>query len=64
MMTCMEHITSMLWSHLCGYSDAYILMSGNITIVEVEACGRNDDLEVVFKNCAPFTDCISKIGNT
>ena len=24
----------------------------------------NNDKEVVFKNCAPFTDCISEINNT
>ena len=25
---------------------------------------NNADKEVVFKNCAPFTDCISEINNT
>ena len=24
----------------------------------------NNDKEVVFKNCAPFTDCINKMNNT
>ena len=24
----------------------------------------NNDKKVVFKNCAPFTDCISEINNT
>ena len=28
------------------------------------AGGRNNNIEVVFKNCAPFTDCISEIRNT
>ena len=48
--------------------DAYILVSGAITIA-----GGGDDAaakqpnernkEVIFKNCKPFTDCISKINN-
>ena len=25
---------------------------------------NNNDNDVVFKNCAPFTDCISEINNT
>ena len=44
------------------YSDAYILVEGTISI-EVTAGGNpnNDDKEVMFKNCVPFTDCISEI---
>ena len=61
--------TTMLKSSLCDYSDAYILVKGKITIT-----GRGDDAEarqadernkgVAFKNCAPFTNCISEINNT
>ena len=25
---------------------------------------KNANKEVIFKNCAPFTDCMSKINNT
>ena len=25
---------------------------------------KNTNKEVIFKNCAPFTDCMSKINNT
>ena len=25
---------------------------------------NNTDKKVIFKNCAPFTDCISKVNNT
>ena len=50
--------TSMLKSSLCDYSDAYILVKGKITIT-----GAGDD-GVVFKNCAPFTNCTSEINNT
>ena len=52
--------TSMLKSGLCDYSDAYILVSGTITVVESAAGGGNNRIEVVFKNRAPFTDYISK----
>ena len=57
----------MLRSSLCDYSDAYILVKETITIAPVPppaANPNNNDKEVVFKNFAPFTDCISKINNT
>ena len=34
-----------------------------VTVAEVAAGGGNKNLQVVFKNCAPFTNCISKINN-
>ena len=59
----------MLKSSLCGYSDAYILASGTVTIGGEGADDKAKLLHeknkgVIFKNCAPFTDCISKINNT
>ena len=57
----------MLRSSLCGYSDAYILVKGNISVNNTAGAGadaNNTDKKVIFKNCAPFTDCISKINNT
>ena len=57
---------SMLRSSLCDYSDAYIFVKGTITIAPAPAQAANPDnnnREVVFKNCAPFTDCISEINN-
>ena len=58
----------MIRSELCDYSDAYILFSGTITTT-----GAGDDNNskrtgkrkkgVIFKNCAPFTNCISSINN-
>ena len=59
--------TAMLRSSLCDYSDAYILVKGNITVNNTAADGADanyDNKKVIFKNCAPFTDCISKINNT
>ena len=50
-------------SSLCHYSDAYILVSGTITVEESAANGGNNNVQVVFKNCAPFTDSMSKINN-
>ena len=31
-------------------------MSGTILVEELQAGGANNNIEVVFKNCAPFTD--------
>ena len=59
--------TSMLRSNLCDYSDAYVLVKGNIAVNNTAADGaitNNTNKKVIFKNCAPFTKCISKINNT
>ena len=59
--------TTMLKSSLCDYSDAYILVKGTITVnntVAADADANNTDKKVIFKNCAPFTNYISKINNT
>ena len=56
--------TSLLRSSLCNYSDAYILVSGTITFAVLGASRGNNDIQLVFKNCAPFTNFISQINNT
>ena len=61
--------TTMLRSSLCDYADAYILVKGTITITgagDDDAAKRLDERNkgVIFKNCAPFTKCISRINNT
>ena len=56
--------TSMLKSSLCDYNDAYILVSGTITVAALAAGGENNNVRVIFKNCASFTDSINKINNT
>ena len=76
--------TSMLRSDLCDFSDAYIVVKGNITVtkktftaddidapnntaanVTAASTANNNafgDKKLVFKNNAPFINCISKIN--
>ena len=59
--------TTMLKSSLCDYSDAYILFKGTISANNTAAAGaaaNNTNKKVIFKNCVPFTNCISEINNT
>ena len=44
-------------SSLCDYSDAYILVTGDIA-----ATGGNENTKVAFKNCAPFRRCVTHIN--
>ena len=50
--------TETIKSSLCDYSDAFILVTGNITV----AAGNNTD--VAFENCAPFSTCTTNINDT
>ena len=53
----------MLSSSLCDYSDAYIIVKGNIAVNNTDAAdaaANNTYKKVILKNCAPFTNCISK----
>ena len=59
--------TTIVKSSLCDYSGAYILVKGTIAIpntavADVDASNANE--KVIFKNCAPFINCISEINNT
>ena len=54
----------MLRARLCDDSDACILVSRTLTVTEAVPGIWNNNIQVVFKNCAPFTDCISEIDNT
>ena len=58
----------MIRSDLCDYSDAYIFVRGT----KARAGAGDDDNAkridernkgVIFKNCAPFANCISSINN-
>ena len=56
----------MLRSSLCDYSNAYIIVKGNITVNNTAADGaaaNNTNKKVTFNNCAPFINYISKINN-
>ena len=51
----------------CDYNDVYIHASGAISLGDISTVGaaaNNTIKEVIFKECAPFTDCINKIYNT
>ena len=50
--------TKVIKPNLCDYSDAYILVTGDIT-----ATGGNENTKVTFKNCAPFTKCVTQIND-
>ena len=53
----------MLRSSLCDDTDAYILVKGTITVASATvAAPSNANKKVIFENCAPFTNCISKIN--
>ena len=57
----------MLKSSLFDYNDAYLLDKENITVNNIAAEGvaaNNTNEKVIFKNCAPFANCISEIKNT
>ena len=60
--------TTMLRSSLCDYTEAYILVKGTITMTRAgdDASARRSDERnkvVIFKNCAPFIKCISRIND-
>ena len=57
----------MLKSSLFDYSHAYILVKQTITVnntAAADADANNTNEKVIFKNYAPFTNCISEINNT
>ena len=50
--------TKVVKSNLCDYSDAYILVTGDIT-----AENGNANTRIAFKNCAPFRRCVTHIND-
>ena len=56
--TTIKFETKVIKSNLCDHSDTYILLTGNIT-----ATGGNANTSVAFKNCAPFTRCVTHIND-
>ena len=49
--------TGTIKSSLCDYSDAFSLVTGNITVTV------NNDTNVEFKNCLPFSTCKTVIND-
>ena len=52
-------LTNSLESSLCDYSDAYILVTGNIAVVAAD-----NNTKVAFKNCFLFRKCRIEINET
>ena len=50
--------TKVIKPNLCDYSDAYILETRDITTT-----GGDANTKVAFKNCAPFTRCVTHIND-
>ena len=50
--------TEVLKSNLCVYNDAYIIVTGGITVVS------GPTTQVALKTCAPSIDCIANIDGT
>ena len=66
-----KFLTSSLESNLCNYSDAYVLVTGIITVTRTitgDPVQRkqvlNTATHVVFKTCAPFENCRTEINDT
>ena len=63
-----KFLTNSLESSFCDYSDAYILVTGNITVKRRNAADTDDIAlgaitQVIFKNCSPFTNCRTGIND-
>ena len=46
------------------YSNAYILVQGTIAAASPGQTNNCVNKKVILKNCAPFTNCKSRINNT
>ena len=44
-------------NQVCNYSDAFVLVTGDITV------NASNDTYVAFKNCAPFSTCKTEIND-
>ena len=58
--------TLMLRSSLFDYSDAYILVKGTMTVRNKAAHDQPNNAvnkKVIFTNCVPFSNSISRINN-
>ena len=53
-----ENDSCIKFESLCDYSDAYVIMTGDIKVANI---GTNTN--VAIKNCAPFTRCVTHIND-
>ena len=55
----------MLKSDLCDFSDAYIVVNGDVTVTKPDNPNKKQktkrSVAFTFKNNAPFINCISKM---
>ena len=54
-----KYLTRSIESTICDYSDAYTLVTGNISVTP-----NNEATQVIFKNCVPFEKCRIEINET
>ena len=64
-----KFLTKSIELSLCDYSDAYILVTGNIAVKRRNAANTDDmaldaATQVAFKNYAPFKDCRTEINDS
>ena len=50
-------LTRSIEASFCDYSDAYILIRGNINITN-----GDNNTKVAFKNCSPFEKCRTEVN--
>ena len=53
----------MIRSNLCGYSDAYIVVKGEVSVRGTNNANKSNK-KVTLKKNSRFRTCISKINNT
>ena len=54
-----KFLTKSIESSLCDYSDAYVLVTGDLAVT-----GGNANAKVAFKTCAPLNKCRTEINGT
>ena len=64
-----KFFTKSIESSLCDYSEAYILITGNIAVKRRNAANNADIAlgaitQVAFENCAQFEKCSTEIDDT
>ena len=69
-----KFLTRSIESSLCDHSDAYILVTGNISVTRTIAAQGDNPMQrkqplnaatqVIFKNCALFKNCRTEINET